>query len=121
MIASVIKGEWTDFHTSDIAGNSLLGLGYLIIFGSLLGYTAYSWLLKNAKPANVATYAYVNPLIAVLAGWLIAGESMSGQMLIGAGIIVSSVVLISFQGKGRDKVDVHESIGPNSPATTYST
>jgi drug/metabolite transporter (DMT)-like permease len=122
LIASLIKGEWMDFRVSDVAASSWLGLGYLIVFGSLIGYTAYSWLLKNAKPERVATYAYVNPLIAVLVGWLIGGDNLTSQMLVAAGVIVGSVVLITFQGKAKDnEVDIHESIGPNRTATTYST
>ena len=123
LVASLVKGEWQDFRFSDVAASSWLGLGYLVIFGSLLAYTAYSWLLKNAKPANVATYAYVNPLIAVLVGWLIAGDTLTSEMLVGAGVIVGSVVLITMQGKAKGsdgEVDVHESVGPKRPATTYS-
>ncbi|HTK37812.1 MAG TPA: EamA family transporter, partial [Pyrinomonadaceae bacterium] len=66
-------------------------------------FTAYSWLLRNAPPPIVATYAYVNPIVAVLLGWLIAGETFTGQMLIGAGVIVGSVVLITSQEKDEDK------------------
>ena len=97
MIASVLRGEWWSFDIAAVSSNSLYAVAYLIVFGSLIGFTSYSWLLKNAQPAMVATYAYVNPVIAVLLGWFIAGESMSGQMLLGAGIIVGSVVLITSQ------------------------
>ncbi|HUR97174.1 MAG TPA: EamA family transporter [Pyrinomonadaceae bacterium] len=95
LLVGSVRGEWSTFDPSAVSSNSLIGLTYLIIFGSLIGFTAYSWLLKNARPSMVATYAYVNPVIAVLLGWLIAGESMTGQMLIGAGIVVGSVVLIT--------------------------
>ena len=88
-------------------------VGQPLRFGSLLGFTAYSWLLKNARPSMVATYAYVNPVIAVLLGWLIAGESMTGQMLIGAGIVVGSVVLITSQnaegGEQEEDSPIHRS------------
>lgn len=97
LIVGLIRNEWSTFDPAAVSLNSLFALGYLIIFGSLIGFTAYSWLLKNARPSMVATYAYVNPVIAVLLGWLIAGESMTGQMLIGAGIVVGSVVLITSQ------------------------
>ena len=96
-------------------------LGYLIIFGSLVGFTAYSWLLRNARPSMVATYAYVNPVIAVLLGWLIAGESMTGQMLVGAGIVVGSVVLITSHSKEVEEPEsepIHDSC---VPSPTYST
>lgn len=102
MIASLVTGELSTFDIAAVSANSIFGVIYLIIFGSLIGFTAYSWLLKNAKPANVATYAYVNPLIAVLLGWLIGGETLTGQMLVGAGIVVGSVVLITSQKSGKE-------------------
>ncbi len=98
-LVGTIKGEWTTFNIADVSTNSWFALVYLIIFGSLIGFTAYSWLLKNAPPAKVATYAYVNPVIAVFLGWLIAGESFTTQMLVGAGIIVGSVALITSSKK----------------------
>ena len=103
LIVGLIRGEWFTFEPSAVSSSSIFGLIYLIIFGSLVGFTAYSWLLKNARPSMVATYAYVNPVIAVLLGWLIAGESMTGQMLIGAGIVVGSVVLITSQSTAESE------------------
>ncbi len=103
LFVSLVAGEMSKFAIAEVSTNSWFGLIYLVIFGSLIGFTAYSWLLKNAQPAMVATYAYVNPVIAVLLGWLIAGESFTGQMLIGAGVIVGSVVLITSQDKDKDK------------------
>ena len=76
-----------------------LGWSYLVVFGSLVAFTAYSWLLKHAPPARVATYAYVNPVVAVLLGWAMLGEKMTAQMLVGAAVIVGSVVLITTQQK----------------------
>lgn len=115
VVVSFIFGEWRTFHPGAVSANSWFGLGYLIVFGSLIGFTAYSWLLKNAQPALASTYAYVNPVIAVFLGWLIAGESFTGQMLIGASIIVGSVVLITShknrKGAG-DEIEIHESITP---------
>jgi drug/metabolite transporter (DMT)-like permease len=101
LAVSFVLGEWQRFDVSRISANSWYGLAYLIVFGSLLGFTAYSWLLKNAAPAMVATYAYVNPIVAVILGWLVAGETFTGQTLIGAGVIVGSVVLITSQGNDR--------------------
>ncbi len=100
LFVSLITGEDVEISfVAEVSNNSWLGLIYLIIFGSLIGFTAYSWLLKNAQPAMVATYAYVNPVIAVFFGWLIAGESFTAQMLVGAGIIVGSVALITSHDK----------------------
>jgi drug/metabolite transporter (DMT)-like permease len=116
LLVSLITGEWSKFNIAQVSANSWFGLIYLIVFGSLIGFTAYSWLLKNAPPAMVSTYAYVNPVIAVLLGWLIAGESFTGQMLFGAGVIVGSVVLITSQNKdegdseaAETKREIHES------------
>jgi drug/metabolite transporter (DMT)-like permease len=122
LLVGIIRGEWYTFDPSAVSSGSLFGLAYLIVFGSLIGFTAYSWLLKNARPSMVATYAYVNPVIAVLLGWLIAGESMTGQMLVGAGVVVGSVVLITSQNTHEPEEeaieDIHES---GVPSPTYST
>lgn len=116
LVFSLITGETANFSIYQISTSSLFGVTYLIIFGSLLGFTAYSWLLKNANPAIVSTYAYINPVIAVFLGWLIAGESFTGQMLFGAGIIVGSVVLITSRDKddkgSEERIEIHESKMP---------
>lgn len=106
LFVSLILGEWRSFNIAAVSANSWFGLAYLMVFGSLIGFTAYSWLLKNAQPAMVATYAYVNPIVAVFLGWLIANESFTAQMLIGAGVIVGSVVLITSHDK--DDKDAEE-------------
>lgn len=103
LFVSLITGEIFRFNIAQVSTNSLFAVIYLIIFGSLIGFTAYSWLLKNAQPAMVSTYAYVNPVIAVFLGWLIASESFTAQMLIGAGIIVGSVALITSNKKNKQK------------------
>ncbi len=122
LLAGTLMGEWTNFQITAVSLHSWIGLSYLLIFGSLIAFTAYSWLLKNAQPAMVATYAYVNPVIAVILGWAIAGESLTSQMIIGAGVIVGSVALITSQNSGEvveEKVEQIESPGGNCP--TYST
>jgi drug/metabolite transporter (DMT)-like permease len=123
-ILGTVSGEWSGFNIAAVSTNSWLGWIYLIIFGSLIGFTAYSWLLKNAPPAKVSTYAYVNPVIAVLLGWMIAGETFTGQMLLGAGIIVSSVMLITSEDKNepdsRTADDAHESQTPQGDYRSLS-
>ncbi len=101
-VVGTLRGEAANFDVSQVSAASLYGLAYLIVFGAIIGYTAYSWLLKNAKPEMVATYAYVNPLIAVLLGWFIAGETLTTTMLIGAAIVVGSVALITSREKSDD-------------------
>ena len=99
LITSIVLGDWRSVDLAAISARSIYALIYLILFGAVLGFTAYSWLLKNANPPIVATYAYVNPVIAVILGWLILGEGFTGQMLLGAGVVVGSVALITSQGK----------------------
>ena len=122
-VVGLVRGEWASFDPAAVTHQSVMALFYLLIFGSLLGFTAYSWLLKNAQPSMVATYAYVNPVIAVLLGWSIAGESLTSQMMIGAFIIVVSVALITAkEGKPSDDEDVEidRSGTPNSSGRTVS-
>ncbi|MEZ5427606.1 MAG: EamA family transporter [Pyrinomonadaceae bacterium] len=124
LLVSLVTGEWSKFNIAEVSANSWFGVVYLIIFGSLVGFTAYSWLLKNAQPAMVATYAYVNPVIAVILGWLIAGESFTGQMLLGAGVIIGSVVLITShdKNKGGSTSNAGEDLteNPNCPTLSAS-
>ena len=103
LIIGTLAGEWATIDVAAISFNSWLGLIYLIVFGAIVGYTAYSWLLKNASPTAVTTYAYVNPVVAVFLGWAIAGETLSDQMMLGAAVIVSSVALITLQKKAGKK------------------
>jgi drug/metabolite transporter (DMT)-like permease len=123
-LVSLVTGEMSKFSFAQVSSNSIYGLVYLTIFGSLIGFTAYSWLLKNAQPAMVATYAYVNPIIAVFLGWLIAGETFTGQMLFGAGVIVGSVVLITSNDKdgtdSEERIEIHESKTPTGPGKPLS-
>jgi drug/metabolite transporter (DMT)-like permease len=121
LLVGAIRGEWSTFDPSAVSTSSVIGLIYLIIFGSLIGFTAYSWLLKNARPSMAATYAYVNPVVAVILGWLIAGESMTGQMLFGAGIVVGSVVLVTSQNSEDPEVEVEDIHESGVPAPGYST
>src|SRR5215218_8252785 len=116
LIVGTLAGEWSTVDIAAVSLNSWLAFAYLITFGAFVAYTAYSWLLRNASPSALSTYAYVNPAIAVVLGWAIAGESMTGQMLIGAGIIVASVALITLN---RSKPEAAEP-EPESEASTLS-
>ena len=71
-----------------------LALAYLTVFGSIIGYSAYTWLLHAAPPARVATYAYVNPVIAILLGWMFAGEHLTPRMLVATAVIIAGVVMV---------------------------
>ncbi len=94
-LAGTLTGEWHQLVLSGITARSWLSLLYLVLFGSMVGFTAYAWLLRNAPVSLVATYAYVNPLVAILLGSLFAQETLTLHILFSALIIIGSVVLIS--------------------------
>jgi drug/metabolite transporter (DMT)-like permease len=120
-MVGLLRGEVSTFDPSAVSANSVFALFYLIIFGSLIGFTAYSWLLKNAQPAMVSTYAYVNPVIAVLLGWGIAGESLTAQTLIAAFIIVLSVALITANKTEKNDDAETEADAPACDTPAFST
>ncbi len=94
LATSTAAGEWRRFSFAAVSGRSLFALGYLIVAGSLLGFTAYIYLLGATTPARVSTYAYVNPVVAMFLGWVLAGEVVTLKTLVAASIIVASVALI---------------------------
>jgi len=94
-IAGLIAGEWRSVAVENVSLRSVAALAYLIVFGALVGFTAYVWLLQVAAPAKVATYAYVNPVVAVVLGWALADEALTVQMLIAMVVIVLAVVCIT--------------------------
>ena len=94
-LVSLFKGELNGFSFELVSTRSWLALAYLITFGSLIGFVSYGWLLHNAPISLVSTYAYVNPVVAVLLGSLLADELLNGRILIAAAIIIGSVVLIN--------------------------
>jgi len=94
LIGGLVSGELGSFDASALSGRSLAAFAYLIVFGSFLAFTAYVWLLQHAPISKVATYAYVNPVIAVFLGWLVLDEVVTPLVLAGAGVIVLSVATI---------------------------
>jgi drug/metabolite transporter (DMT)-like permease len=94
-LAGMFTGEWHQLVLANISTRSWLALLYLVVFGSLAGFTAYAWLLRSAPVSLVATYAYVNPVVAILIGSLFAQETLTVHVLISALIIIGSVVLIN--------------------------
>ena len=97
LLAGLITGEAGQLQVAAITSQSLWALLYLILFGSIVAYTAYVWLLKTVQPARVATYTYINPIVAVALGWLILSEPITPLMLAAMGIIVLAVILITTQ------------------------
>src|SRR6058998_2213677 len=105
LLASIVTGEIPRFHPSSISLLSLASFIYLIIIGAVVGYTAYIWLLRHCDPAKVATYAYVNPIVAVLLGALFAGEKLTMRTLIAACLIIGSVALVITAQQLRAKIE----------------
>jgi drug/metabolite transporter (DMT)-like permease len=91
LVAGLALGEAADVHPDRFSTDSLLAFAYLIFVGSLIAYTAYVWLLQHAPISKVATYAYVNPVIAIFLGWSILSEKVTATTLAGAAVIVCSV------------------------------
>lgn len=93
-LASLAAGDWSGFHPATISLKSWLSFLYLALFGSLVAFTCFSWLLQVSTPNKVATAGYVNPMVAIFLGWAFAGETVTLRSLLAAIIIVASVVLI---------------------------
>jgi drug/metabolite transporter (DMT)-like permease len=100
-VAGLVKGEATGFEFAQITAKSWMAYAYLVTFGSIVAFTAYIWLLRVVEPALAGTYAFVNPVVAVLLGWAFAGEVLNPQMLGGAALIVLAVVLVLLGGRQK--------------------
>lgn len=95
LVMGTVMGEFSGFDVGGVNWRSALALLYLILFGAIVGYSAYVWLLRTVSPASASTYAYVNPIVAVLLGWAIAGEALTPRMAVAAAIIITGVALIT--------------------------
>ena len=116
--AGLMMGEASTFTWSRVSARSLTAFGYLTFVGSLVGFSAYAWLLKATTPARASTYAYVNPVIAVFLGWAIGGETLTGRMLTAAGIIVLGVIIITMRRTPsieRGSEALHGALGETRP------
>ena len=109
-IAGVLAGELGQIDTSTFSRASLLGLLYLIVFGSWVGFTAYLWLLRVARTSLVSTYAYVNPVVAVFLGWLILDETITIRTLVAGAVIVASVALIISAGGAAKDAEIEREL-----------
>jgi drug/metabolite transporter (DMT)-like permease len=102
-LGSLATGELAGFDPALITGRSLVAWIYLMIFGSLIGFSTFTWLMKHSTPSKVSTYAYVNPIVAVFLGWLVLHEPLSPRLFASATIIIVGVALITI-AKGKKKV-----------------
>ncbi len=100
-LVGTVLGEWSRWH---LTPRGIGAVAYLVVFGSILGYTAYTYALRHASPTIVGTYAYVNPVIAVLLGWLILNEPVTARTFLAMALIVGAVVWIQFSHKLRRTV-----------------
>ena len=105
LFVGILTGELRRLHPSSISMLSLTSFIYLVIIGAVVGYTAYIWLLRHCEPAKVATYAYVNPIVAVLLGALFAGETVTMRTLIAAALIIGSVALVITAQQLRARIE----------------
>jgi drug/metabolite transporter (DMT)-like permease len=94
VVAGAAAGEFGEVRWGGLSAESLGAFAYLIFIGSIVAYTAYTWLLRHAPVSRVATYAYVNPVIAVFLGWIVLSEQITALTLVGAAVIVASVAFI---------------------------
>jgi drug/metabolite transporter (DMT)-like permease len=94
-VAGLALGEGNQIHPAKFSLDSLLAFGFLVIFGSIIAFTSYIWLLSKVNPGRVSTYAYVNPVVAVFLGWAFASEAVTGRTLIAAAVILLAVMIIT--------------------------
>jgi drug/metabolite transporter (DMT)-like permease len=95
MIAAALLGEFRGFHLRAVSRGAWIALAYLIVAGSIVGFTAYVWLIHHESPTKVGTYAYVNPVVAVLVGYFLGGEAIGPRTIVGTLLVLVSVVVIT--------------------------
>jgi len=92
---SLITGEWTRVMLDQVSPRSILSWLYLIVFGSIVAFLSYIWLLKQTTPPRVSTHAYINPTVAMILGWALADEALTSRNILAAIIIIISVAIIT--------------------------
>ena len=98
IFVGMIAGEMKDLHLATITTKSLLAVAYLVVFGSIIGFSSYIWLFRSTTPTRASTYAYVNPVVAVFIGWLVGGEQLPTRVLLAAILIIAAVAAITVFG-----------------------
>jgi drug/metabolite transporter (DMT)-like permease len=100
LLTGLLLGEGGAFHLGSISLHSWLAFGYLVVAGSIVAFPVYVWLLEHSTPAKVSTYAYVNPVVAVVLGWAILGEPLNLRILLASVVIIGAVAIITI-GRAR--------------------
>jgi drug/metabolite transporter (DMT)-like permease len=101
-LTAVMLGEFRGFHAQAVSLKAWLALAYLIVAGSIIGFTAYVWLIHHESPTKVGTYAYVNPVVAVIVGYIFGGEALGLRTVVGTLLVLVSVVVITTAKKVRE-------------------
>ncbi|MFN2627628.1 MAG: EamA family transporter [Gaiellaceae bacterium] len=115
-IGGAVTGELGQVHPGAISAAGIGAMAYLILFGSLVAYTAYGWLLQNVSTAVASTYGYVNPVIAVVLGWFVLGEPLTGSTVFAGLLVVLSVVMIMGFPKRKQRPRIPRGAGLPTPA-----
>ncbi|TWT44654.1 putative inner membrane transporter YedA [Phycisphaerae bacterium RAS1] len=121
LIVGVVAGDVEKVALERLTLRSAIAFAYLMAFGSLIGFTAYVWLLRVVSPTAAGTYAYVNPLVALVLGWLLANEPLSGRVAVAAGVIVGSVTLLGAARTRRTPLKPVETGAPAMAAVGATT
>ena len=113
LVVGTLSGEWSRVHLNEITLASVLAVLYLIVFGSWIAFTAYVWLLRNAPTSVVSTYPFVNPVIAIVLGWWILGETLAPLTGVAAALILGGVVLVmSTEARSRRRAAMAAELEP---------
>jgi drug/metabolite transporter (DMT)-like permease len=113
-LLGTLTGEWSQLDLASVSTRSWLGFAYLVVFGSWVGFASYTWLLRVAPTMLVSTYAYVNPLVAIMLGSLLAGEELTTRVLLAAVFILGSVILITLKQPATMKSSAVQTTPPTT-------
>ncbi|MFP5335878.1 MAG: EamA family transporter [Actinomycetes bacterium] len=116
LAGGTLRGEWADVDLAAVEASGWVALGYLVVFGSLVAYTAYAWLLGAAPISLVSTYAYVNPVVAVVLGWALLAEPVTAAVVLGGGLAVLGVLLVVRTERGGRRRQAVQAAAAPAPA-----
>jgi drug/metabolite transporter (DMT)-like permease len=118
-VVALVSGEAGGFDAGQVSGKSLAGLAYLVVMGTVVTFSAYMWLLRHVTPTRVATYAFVNPAVAVVLGWAVAGEGLSPGTLLATAVIIGAVA-VAVSDRPRPQLEASVASASPSPSSARS-
>jgi len=121
VLTGLLLGEGRHFDVAALSLRSFFAWSYLAVFGSFIAFSAYVWLLKNATPALASTYAYVNPVVAVLLGWALAGEPLTVRIVVSIILLISAIVLTSRGSRSKKRKIIPKPAPTRTPVPGHST